>query len=723
MYFILEIAIPCPLRQTFDYLGSETDLPWQLGSRVVVPFGSREVIGIICGIKQQDSAPEKLKTISRCLDKTPLLPNEIFKLILWVSRYYHHPIGECFQAALPKRLRQNCPATLAMETIWSKVSDSLNLKGEKQKQLLQTIAAQPSGISQQKLKQQFGQISKPLQALESLGLITQQQQPELFFKNDAVTEQKQLNAEQQQVFEFIQQHLDRFQPFLLQGVTGSGKTELYLQLCQAQIERGKQVLILIPEIGLTGQFISRFQQGLNAKLALSHSAISDKQRQQTWLLSREGHVDVVIGTRSAIFIPLKNPGLIIIDEEHDASFKQQDGLRYHARNIALLRARNLNIPIILGSATPSLESLYQVRQQRFKLVELKKRAGNAALPSVELVSCDALKAADQGLNPKLIAEIGVHLGQQQQVLLFINRRGFAPVLMCHNCDWQATCRSCDAKMVVHQQRNVLCCHHCGLIQKLPTECPECSASPLSSYGVGTEKIEQTLMTLFPETPVIRIDRDTTQRVNAFAEMVDTIQQGQPAILVGTQMLAKGHDFHGVTLVGVIDADQGLFSADFRATELLAQSITQVTGRSGRGEKAGKVLIQTQQIQHPFWQPLLHQGYSVVAEQLLEERIQLGLPPKGFWAVWRAEHLTQGLAMALLTDLVEKMPNATQVQIMGPVPAVMEKRAGRYRAQLLLSSAHRNALHQFIAQSLPLMQQCKLARKVRWSIDIDPTELL
>lgn len=723
MYFILEIAIPCPLRQTFDYLGSDDTVHWKLGNRVIVPFGSREVTGIICDIKKTETLPNKLKPVTRYLDETAFLPKELFKLICWVSKYYHHPIGECFQAALPKRLRQNHPAILNFETIWIKTTEDINIKSQKQKQILEYIAEHQKGISQKQLKQQFGQINKSLLSMESIGLIKQKQQPEVFFNNSGHSQQTPLNAEQKNAFDVIQRHLENFQPFLLQGITGSGKTELYLHLCQAQIARGKQVLILIPEIGLTGQFVSRFQQGLNAKLALTHSAVSDKQRQQTWLLSREGHVDVIIGTRSAIFTPLQNPGLIIIDEEHDASFKQQDGLRYHARNIALLRARNLSIPIVLGSATPSLESLYQVSQQRYTLLELTKRAGNACLPYVELVSCETLKAADQGLSPTLIAEMRVHLAQQQQVLVFINRRGFAPVLMCHHCDWQATCRSCDAKMVVHQQRNVLFCHHCGFIQKLPTACPECDTSPLTSYGVGTEKIEQALMMLFPEVPVIRMDRDTTQRKNAFAEMVETIQQGQPAILVGTQMLAKGHDFHGVTLVGVIDADQGLFSADFRATELLAQLITQVTGRAGRGDKAGKVIIQTQQIHHPFWPPLLHQGYGVVAAHILEERIQLGLPPKGFWAVWRAEAFQQDLAMALLTEFVEKIPHMSHIQIMGPVPALMEKRAGRYRAQLLLSSAHRNALHQFIAQGLPVMQKCKLARKVRWSIDIDPTELL
>lgn len=718
---ILEVAIPCPLRQTFDYLVSTQAIAWQPGLRVKVTFGSRQVVGIVCAVHQNRPVPSKLKTILTCLDKVPLLSADLFKLVIWLSQYYHHPIGECFQAALPKRLRQGDEATIQQITLWSASQAETAIKGKKQQQLLSYLQHSEQGYDEKHLRQQFGQVKTSLKALEKSAWIKSNSIADCLIAIAKKSHSKHLNAQQKIAFEQINIQLESFHPFLLQGVTGSGKTELYLQLSREQINRGKQVLILIPEIGLTNQFVERFQRGLNAKLALSHSAISDKQRQQSWLLAKNGLVDIVIGTRSAIFTPMQRPGLIIIDEEHDASYKQQDGLRYHARNIALLRARNFNIPIVLGSATPSLESLYQVQQQRMTLLTLTHRAGQAKLPKVELLDCHALTTADQGISPRLITAINEHIQQQQQVLLFINRRGFAPVLMCHQCDWQATCRSCDAKMVVHQQRNVLYCHHCGLIQRLPTHCPDCGDKELNDYGLGTEKVEQFLQQRFPKTPVLRIDRDTTQRVNAFAEMVEFIQQGQPTILVGTQMLAKGHDFQAVTLVGIVDADQGLFSADFRATEVLSQSITQVTGRAGRGDKPGNVFIQTQQPHHPFWQQLLDKGYAETAAALLDERIEMALPPKGYWAVWRAEAIEQGAALQLLTLLLEKMPESDDVNLMGPMPALMEKRAGRYRAQLLLSSAKRSALHAFIDHCLPLLQQLKLARKVRWSIDIDPTE--
>lgn len=724
MSCIVEIALSCPLRQTFDYLSDDLAESWQTGMRVSVPFGSRQLIGIVIAIKSiSEQTISKLKKIDQKLDHQAFLPNEIMQLVQWVSRYYHHPIGECFQAALPKRLRLGDADEMQMETYWSLAQPTNTKPGKKQQHILNLLEDYPEGLSEKALRTQLGNVKSSLSALQAQNSIKASQKVALPLPCLTIQQAVALNNEQKQAVEIVLSRTGEFSTFLLQGITGSGKTEVYIEICRELIEKQQQILVLIPEIGLTTQFVERFRQSLNARIVVIHSAVSDTDRKQAWLLSRAAKADIIIGTRSAVFTPMLNPGLIIIDEEHDGSYKQQDGLRYHARNVALMRAKTLGIPIVLGSATPSLETLYQVKQQRYQLLKLTQRAGGANLPAVRVIA--GQNASDNnGLSSHLIKAIKKHIEQNHQVLLFINRRGFAPVLMCHQCHWQANCRSCDAKMVVHQYQNRLFCHHCGLIQTLPTKCPECGHPELKSYGVGTEKIEQALTGIFPDVPVLRIDRDSTQRVNAFANMIKQINQGKAAILVGTQMLAKGHDFHDVTLVGVVDADQALFSADFRATESLAQLITQVTGRAGRGKKAGEVLIQTEQPDHPFWQNLLQKGYEAVADNLLSERIQMELPPHGFWAVWRGEAKEADLAMQLLQQIAELLQQtASSVLILGPVPALMEKRAGRYRAQLLMRSADRAALHQLIDQHILSVTKLKLARKVRWSIDIDPTELI
>lgn len=726
MSYILEIALPCPLRQTFDYLCDQPAENWQQGMRALVPFGNRQLVGIVTAIKSfDDRAVATLKKVIKRIDDRPLLPDEVMHLVHWVSRYYHHPIGECFQTALPKKLRSTDSDELQTETSWQLQQLPTTKLGSKQQQIIDLLSTHPDGIHEKLLRTNLGNIKSSLAALHQKQLITAKQEAALPFPQLAVQAPIALNAEQQQAFDFIKENSTDFSVFLLQGITGSGKTEVYIHLCQTLLQQQKQVLILIPEIGLTTQFVERFCQKLTANIVVMHSDVSDSNRKQAWLLAKAAKADIIIGTRSAVFTPMLNPGLIIIDEEHDSSYKQQDGLRYHARNVALMRAKTLNIPIVLGSATPSLETLYQVKQNRYHLLKLTKRAGGASLPAIKIVPLQN-NTDTNGLSRDLLIAIDRHIKQNHQVLLFINRRGFAPVLVCHQCHWQANCRSCDAKMVVHQQQNRLFCHHCGLIQTLPDSCPQCAHPQLTSYGVGTEKIEQALTTIFTAVPILRIDRDSTQRINAFSDMVKQINQGQPAILVGTQMLAKGHDFHGVTLVGVVDADQALFSADFRATESLAQLITQVTGRAGRGKKAGEVIIQTAQPEHPFWKTLLQQGYEKLAENLLTERIEMELPPKGFWAVWRAEAKEAGLAMQLLQQIataIQQGKESDTVMVLGPVPALMEKRAGRYRAQLLMQSSDRGAIHRLIDRYIEPISKYKLARKVRWSIDIDPTELV
>lgn len=727
MASIVHLAIPTPLRQLFDYLSDKPASFWQQGMRVRVNFAGRNCIAFVIRASESDSKQNssKLKAIDEIIDAQPLLPEEVLQTVLWVSRYYHHPLGECLQTALPKRLRNGDPAIIEEEAWWYKNDKGDEKKpGKKQQAILNLLEDYPEGISQSALKAQLGNVSASLKTLENQHRVLQTPQPKLPISRTELNLPCELNTEQQNVVDEVWQSREQFQPFLLEGITGSGKTEAYIELSEKMLAAGRQVLILIPEIGLTGQFVERFKQRLNTSIVVLNSAISDGERKQGWLLARAGLGRIIIGTRSAVFTPLPEAGLMIIDEEHDSSYKQQDGLRYHARQVALVRAQKMGIPVLMGSATPSLESLYQVQQQRFHLLKLKQRATGASLPQVHLIDSQGAHP-DHGLSEQLLKKMHQHLDAGNQVILFINRRGYAPVLMCHDCGWQATCQHCDARMVVHKQRHILFCHHCGFIQRLPDQCPQCESKRLKSYGAGTEKIEQHLQSLFPDTPVIRVDRDSTQRVNAFDSIVSEIRQGQARILVGTQMLAKGHDFHDVTLVGVLDTDQGLYSADLRATENLAQMITQVTGRAGRGAKEGEVLIQSEQPQHPFWRDLIREGYALTADKLLQERIEMGMPPVSHWAVIRAEAKDRSLAMDFLGEVAGMMAHSSQqaVMVMGPVPAIMEKKGGRYRAQLLLNSAERKPLHQLLDQYTDTISRHKLARKMRWSMDIDPVDLL
>jgi primosomal protein N' (replication factor Y) len=723
----LHIAVPCPLRQSFDYLSNEEVSYWQPGMRVAITFRNKPCIGIVLSASafNEQQQNRNLKYIDHVIDEHSLLPEELFQIILWTSQYYHHPIGDCFATALPKQLRQIEKATLKTENWWQLNNFELPEKlGKKQQQCVDLLSDYEEGLSQSTIRQYLGTVTPALNALAEKGFIEAIQKPILPIPSLELVQAHNLNQQQQHVVDTVSENTHQFKPFLLQGITGSGKTEVYIQLTEKVLANKQQVLILIPEIGLTGQFVERFKERIEGTIVVLHSNISDQQRGQAWLLAQQRLADVIIGTRSAVFTPLTNPGLIIIDEEHDSAYKQQDGLRYHARHIALMRAQRFEIPILMGSATPSLESLHNVEQQRFTKLELTQRAANAQLPHVRVIAHDN-KTSINGMSPTLIENIKTHLANDNQVLLFVNRRGFAPVLMCHDCDWQAKCKHCDALMVVHQSKNSLYCHHCGLIQTLPTTCPQCAADDLFDYGVGTEKIEVTLNQLFPETSVLRIDRDTTQRVNAFENMISDIKQGGAKILVGTQMLAKGHDFHDVTLVGILDADQALYSADFRATETLSQLVTQVIGRAGRGKKAGEVYIQSQHPEHEFWSNLIKQGYSETAQTLLKERDAMQLPPVGALCVIRAEAKYQNEAMQLLTEISHlfQKTSQTEVMVMGPAPAIMEKRAGRYRAQLLLSSHHRRYIHPLLDHCLPDISKLKLARKVRWSIDIDPIDLL
>ncbi|EPJ46425.1 MAG: primosome assembly protein PriA [Osedax symbiont Rs1] len=722
----LRVAIPSPLRRLFDYLpaANQQESDFTIGARLTVPFGNRKLVAILVDIVQHTDIPaHKLKAIINIIDQHPPQPKFIFDLALWAAQYYQHPIGDALLQSLPIHLRKGEPCERVHEYLLHALKDtdqSLSTRAKKQLATYNMIKQHQSGISIDALKAELGS-SASVKILLEKGLLEKRPRPHL--KNDTSEPlrepAKTLNPEQKTAVQAINQH-QGFKAFLLDGITGSGKTEVYLQVIAKVLQAGKQALVLVPEIGLTPQTVSRFKARFNVKVVYIHSNMSDRQRFQAWLQARDGDAQIVIGTRSAIFTPLAHPGVIIIDEEHDQSFKQQEGYRYSARDLAIVRAHGENTPVILGSATPSLESLHNVAIKRYQYLTINRRAGDAVPPVVELLD---IKGCDlqAGISEPLLTEIEQHLSRKTQVLIFLNRRGFAPSLSCHNCGWIAPCRRCDARLTLHQKPPHLHCHHCGSQKSIPRQCPECSSSELNAQGTGTERAEQTLAQLFPDYPIWRIDRDSTSRKNAMQEIIEKINAGQPGILLGTQMLAKGHHFAKVSLVAILEADSGLFSTDFRGMERTAQLITQVAGRAGREKIIGKVIIQTHHPEHPLLQSLVDKGYRDFAQNELKIRALSALPPYQHIAIIRAEAGNPGRAETFL-QLAQQTLNIDHVSSSGPYPAPMEKKAGVFRSHLVLQSAKRPLLQHFLSQFCLQLEHHPLANKVRWSIDVDPYDM-
>jgi primosomal protein N' (replication factor Y) len=532
-----------------------------------------------------------------------------------------------------------------------------------------------------------------------------------------------LNAAQQQAVATVQAALGRFAAFLLEGVTGSGKTEVYFRILEQALAAGRQALLLVPEIGLTPQLVGRVQAHFAVSLAVLHSGLNDRERLDAWLAARSGRARIVIGTRSAVFVPLAEPGIIIIDEEHDSSFKQMDGFRYHARDIAVIRARQDGVPIVLGSATPSLESLHNVDEGRYTVLHLPHRVGTAQTPAIRLLDVRHL-AFDDGLSAQLVEAMRGHLDNDSQVLLFLNRRGYAPTLLCHDCGWLARCERCDAHLIYHQQRRLLRCHHCDAQRPVDPTCPACGSSELLPVGHGTERIEEALQSRFPDTDIVRIDRDSTRGKGRLQDLLARVGDGRRQILIGTQMLAKGHHLPNVTLVAIVSADQGLFSIDFRASERLGQTVIQVAGRAGRADKAGEVLIQTHHPEHPLLQLLIRHDYPHYARHLLDERRAIPLPPYVHMAIVRAEAVGREQPQQFL-EALERQATAWQipgVDVLGPMPAIMERRAGRYRALLVIQAGERKPLHRLLTQLVQHIDTLPRSRHVRWSLDVDPVDM-
>ena len=655
----VRVAVPAPLFHTLDYLAGP--LAIRPGCRVQVPLGRRQVVGIALSTPRLPDAPDQFtcRPVSACLDDTPLLPAAILDLCTWASEYYHHPIGEVFAAALPASLRK------------------------------------PDKPGRRKSKS-----GKP---------------PDV-----TCVPAPAANEDQRAVLEGLAALPGGFSVSLLEGVTGSGKTEIYLQRVEAILAQGGQALVLTPEIGLTPQLVERFRERFGSLVSVFHSGLGEKARTEAWRAAHAGTCNVLIGTRSAVFVPLPRLALVVVDEEHDASFKQQEGFRYSARDVAIIRAQQAGVPVILGSATPSLESLYNAERGRYQHFVLPGRARAQDMPRLRLIDTRGA-ALVHGLAPELLDATQRHLDAGGQVLMFVNQRGYAPALLCHVCGWTAPCPHCDSRLTLHRARGRLICHHCASETRLPTRCGQCAGSTLVPVGQGTERVEDTLREQFPEARSERMDSDRARKAGELDRLLADIRSRAIQILVGTQMLAKGHDFDGLSLVGVVATDQALYSADFRAVERMAQLLTQVSGRAGRGITRGEVLVQTREPEHPQLQAWLRGGYRGLAKRLIEERRVAGLPPFAHLAMLRADALEAGSAMTFLRHAAD-MLQGRGVDVMGPVPAPMERRANRYRAQLLLRATHRAKLQTLLTASVHGLQSLPGARKVRWSVDVDPLDL-
>ena len=734
---IIRVAIPSPLRRVFDYLPPIAEqLSIKPGMRVRVPFGKREVVGVVVESAQDSTLhPNRLKSIGTVLDREPLFSSTLFRTLLWAAAYYQHPIGEVFQTALPVKLRSTEPVkvdtTVYRVLIPLDGDTSTSLKqAKKQKSLLELIESEFE-VNENRIKN-AGYSRRTLNQLMEKNLVKRymvaSERAAKFKPPTSASElQLPLNDAQKVAVKTILKSSDSYACYLLDGITGSGKTEVYMQLMQHQLANGRQCLVLVPEIGLTPQTVSRFRERFACPVVVMHSGLSDNARLDAWNHSREGSAAITIGTRSAIFAPLANPGMIIVDEEHDTSFKQQDGFRYSARDLAVMRAKKENVPVILGSATPSLESLQNCKANKFEHLRLDERAGVAQPPTLELVDISQ-SILESGFSEQLLFKIQKQLNANNQVLVFINRRGFAPMLTCNSCGWIAECNQCIAQLTVHAKPPGLRCHHCGTIEKLSTSCPTCNSSNLTTLGIGTQKIELFLKKRFPLIPVLRIDGDSIRSRKRFETMLEQINRSEPCILLGTQMLAKGHHFPGITLVAVLDADAGLFSADFRGQEHMAQIITQVSGRAGRSDRGGEVVIQSRHAGHQTLQSLVQSTYAEFADFLLKERKNSAMPPFSQLALLRTEAKEMKAAIDFLSSINSISDDLSinkqfEIDRIGPIPAPMEKRAGKFRGQLILKSASRLVMQEFLFQLCQRIEALRAPAGLRWSVDVDPVDLI
>ena len=726
---IVRVALAVPLPRFFDYL-YPPDLTPIVGGRVLVPFGSQKRVGIVVDLPaSSDVAKEKLKPIIDVLDAESLFNSTTWDWLAWSANYYRAALGDVLFQALPVKLRNGESAVKNDRTFWritdlgKQALESGELKrAKKQIEALNLLLTQDLEKGNNEIGSAIWSALKGKDYVKEIIVPTEQKSwQQTLGDNPLVNLDNRLTLNKQQALAFSQLLFQEgFNVWLLEGVTGSGKTEIYLQYIEEVLKKGKQVLVLVPEIGLTPQTVRRFQARFNVEIDVLHSNLNDTQRLNVWERARTGQSAIVIGTRSALFTQFSDLGLIILDEEHDGSFKQQDGWRYHARDLGIVLAQKLNIPILLGSATPSLESVNNVQNGKYHHLVLSKRAGNSTALRQFVIDLKHQRIQN-GLSEPLLQRMQEHLEKGNQVFLFLNRRGFAPVLLCHECGWIDECHHCEKPYTYHQHQRVLRCHHCGAQKTVPMQCGHCGSTHLVTTGLGTEQLEETLKARFPQYNIARIDRDSTARKGKLEGYLEDIQQGKSQILIGTQMLAKGHHFPNVTLVALVNVDNALFSLDFRAEERLAQLYVQVAGRSGRAEKQGEVVLQTHYPDHPLLTTLLEKGYQAFAEETLKLRHNMGLPPFSFQALFKtqcrhseeAENALSQLASFFYEQKIEGL------QVLGPIPAPFSKKAGQYRWQLLLQHASRKQLQSALSRYSPELIK---SSQVRLILDVDPLDL-
>ncbi|MDP2031103.1 MAG: primosomal protein N' [Thiobacillus sp.] len=715
MSSILQVALDTPLQRLFDYRLPDCLGMVPPGSLVEVPFGRTRQIGVALNQSSHSPIPtDKLREVIRVFDDRPALSPDILRLAQFCADYYHYSLGAILLATLPPRLRNAAPFVAA--TPWLVLTEAGRTaapaaRAKAQHALLDALRMAPQAREAVRANKQ----SRHATALVTAGWAEWSQLPPAG-STAPTAAAPPATAEQQAALERLMPALKQFGVHLIHGVTGSGKTELYLRLIDAMLEQGRQALVLIPEISLTPQLEQHFRRRFpGRRIATLHSGLSESARTENWLAAPDA--DLLLGTRLSAFAPLPRLGLIVVDEEHDLSFKQQDGLRYSARDVAIARAQQCGIPVLLGSATPSLESYTQALNGRYQLIEMKQRAvSQAQLPGIELVDLKHIPL-DNGLTRPALQALGETLARGEQSLVFLNRRGYAPALYCPSCAWVSPCPSCSARLVLHQSARRLKCHHCGFESRIPAECPSCGNPDLKALGQGTQRLEETLSALLPAARIRRIDRDS-MRPRAWVELGEAVHGGAIDILVGTQMLAKGHDFPNMTLALILDTDGALYSPDFRATERLFAQLMQVAGRAGRADKPGRVLIQTAFPDHPLFRYLQRHDYPGYARMLLAERKQLDLPPLTRQVLLRAEAPSMSAALAFLQQAARIAPEHPQINVFTAVPAPMARVANLERAQLLIQSASRQALQAFVRNWQPQLDTIK-PRVARWSLDIDP----
>ena len=722
-------AIALPLYRVFEYTIDASD-PVEVGTRYQLPFSNGVKTGVLLSLSATSELDHaRIKPVQERLDQQALLGKHMLALAHWMADYYIQPLGEVVFQCLPSRLRGSRPHHPVQDKRWCldqftpEQIEGLKQRSPRQFEICKALQHQQAGLNAAQLKQINPNWHPVVKALEAREMLRWEWTDESFVVAP-VREQPEPSAEQSGILDALENRLDRFAVHLLDGVTGSGKTEIYLRLIQRQLEAGRQVIYLVPEIGLTNQLIERVTQRFGDCFATSHSGLTEFQRYRAWDRFRRAEVGIMLGTRSSLFSQCDNLGLIIIDEEHDHSYRQEDGVRYHARDVAIKRAQMLDIPIVLGSATPSLESLGNCEREYYYRYRLDQRPTRFPPPPIELIDVRNSRF-ESGCAAQTLTRIEQHLAQDGQILIYLNRRGFAPIVMCHECDWQSLCQNCDARLTLHQSVQTLLCHHCGYSQDVPEACPECGHNEVKHYGIGTEQLEQGMKQRYPDVSVLRIDRDVIASQDALKLRLQQLQSGEPCILIGTQMIAKGHDYPAITLSVVLDADQALFSASYRASERLAQTLFQVAGRAGRGDREGEAILQTRFPEHPLMQALMRQDYRSIAADQLQERRMLGFPPAVRVVIFRADATELKLALAKLDEIKALLQPARRfaaLSCVGPMPALMTRRIGRYRAQLCLLAEDYQALRSVLSQTMPAIQQLSSSPRVSWNIDVDAYDL-